>query len=69
MTAMDHEVCKPGRTYELRMENNNGSSRTIVSGLDYKNIKIVGGRLAGKLKKDESLVITTTDGYELCRWI
>jgi hypothetical protein len=68
MTALDHEICKSKRTYEIRMEDLNGT-RTIASGADYHEVREVGRRIAGTLKRGESVVLATTNGYELCRWM
>jgi hypothetical protein len=68
MTSFDHKICRPNRTYELRVEKSDGS-RVVASGTEYHKVKIVGKRMAGNLNKGESLVITSSDGYEICRWI
>lgn len=67
MTSFDHKVCRPERTYELRLEDSNGS-RIVVSSDDYHNVKKVALTLVGKIGR-KTLVITTSDGYEICRWM
>jgi hypothetical protein len=68
MTGFDHKVMKSTRIFELRVECSKGH-RTIMSDIDYDRIKEAGNRLRGKIKRDEELVITTSDGYEICRWM
>lgn len=67
MTAMNHAIKQTSRMYQLRIEYG-GNWRPIIQSKNYKELKEEGNKKVKTLKKGESLIMTTLEGYEVIRW-